>query len=210
MTFEEHLAQAEAGNRRLEAARAYSRRKRRGRRDASRKRAAACRSAAVGLALLLPIAACAGAAPADGGRAKWVRPATVQTVPAITSVHYDPAPAEEPENERIEAALLERARVIEDCAVTFYDCCAACCGKADGITATGLRAAPYVTCAVDPDVIPLGSDVLLDYGDGELHCLRAEDTGVSGNAVDVCVEGHQEALELGLRTAKAYWVPPGE
>lgn len=113
---------------------------------------------------------------------------------------------EEPENERIEAALLARSHVIEDCAVTHYDCCVQCCGKDDGITASGVRATPGVTVAVDPTVIPLGADVLVDYGDGEIHYFRADDIGVKGNHIDLCVGGHEEALQLGRRTATVYWV----
>jgi 3D (Asp-Asp-Asp) domain-containing protein len=67
--------------------------------------------------------------------------------------------------------------------------------------------------AVDPAVIPLGSDVLVDYGDGGgLQYYRADDTGfgVDGKAIDFCVASHAEALQLGRRTATVYFVPPGE
>ena len=113
-----------------------------------------------------------------------------------------------PENELIEAALLGKAHIIEDCTVTHYDCCVACCGKDDGITASGEQATPGVTVAVDPDVIPLGSDVLVDYGDGEIHYYRADDVGaaIKGNKLDLCVSSHQEAINLGARTATVYWV----
>lgn len=116
--------------------------------------------------------------------------------------------AEDFENEKIEVALLERAHVLENCTVTHYDVCVRCCGKSDGITASGLQAVPGVTVAVDPAVIPLGSDVLVDYGDGVLHYYHADDTGsgVKGNAIDLCVSSHAEALELGCRTATVYWV----
>lgn len=112
------------------------------------------------------------------------------------------------ENESIEAALLDRANVIEGVTVTHYDCCVQCCGKDDGITASGVKATPGVTVAVDPTVIPLGSDVLVDYGDGELHYYRADDVGgsVKGNHIDLCVATHEEALQLGRRTATVYWV----
>ena len=113
-----------------------------------------------------------------------------------------------PENDLIEAALLEKANMIEDCTITHYDCCVSCCGKTDGITASGVQATPGVTVAVDPDVIPLGSDVLVDYGDGEIHYYRADDVGgsVKGNHIDLCVNSHEEAMMLGRRTATVYWV----
>lgn len=136
---------------------------------------------------------------------------TVRFLPAAPVDEVDEV-GELDENARIEAALLANAQVIENCVVTHYDCCVQCCGKADGITATGIRANPGVTVAVDPTVIPLGSDVLVDYGDGELHYYRAEDVGgsVKGNHIDLCVDSHAQATELGKRAATVYWIPPEE
>ena len=75
-----------------------------------------------------------------------------------------------------------------------------------GITASGRRATPYVSVAVDPSVIQLGADVLVDYGDGEIYYYRADDTGPKGNHIDLCVSSHEEALRLGVQTATVYWV----
>lgn len=105
-----------------------------------------------------------------------------------------------------EAQRLPWANKIEDCVVTYYDVCEICCGKTDGVTASGVPAAPYETCAVDPGVIPLGSAVIIDYGGGELHYYRAEDTGVQGAHVDVCVSSHEEAARLGRMEADVYWI----
>ena len=123
------------------------------------------------------------------------------------TVTVAPEPAEEAENELIEVALLASAHRLDNVTVTHYDCCVECCGKADGITASGVRATPGVTVAVDPDVIPLGADVLVDYGDGMLHYYRADDTGsgVVGNCIDLCVADHQTAVRFGRRTATVWW-----
>ena len=130
-------------------------------------------------------------------------PAQAETVTVAA-----PEPVEEPENELIEAVLLMSAHRLDNVTVTHYDCCVDCCGKADGITASGVRATPGVTVAVDPDVIPLGADVLVDYGDGEICYYRADDTGsgVVGNHIDLCVADHQTAVQLGRRTATVWWV----
>ena len=64
-----------------------------------------------------------------------------------------------------------------------------------------------MSCAVDPRLIPLGSTVWIDYGDGELHEYVAQDVGgwVNGAHVDLAVETHDKALQMGRRTATVYW-----
>ena len=123
-----------------------------------------------------------------------------------------PAPAieqpEDVENERIEEALLSRSSVIDDCTVTFY--CAErykhICGTGDGIAADGTPVLPWATCAVDPSIIPLGSTVMVDLCDGYgLRTLVANDTGVKGNHIDICISTHAEALRLGIQTSTVYW-----
>ena len=92
---------------------------------------------------------------------------------------------------------------IGECTVTYY-CCEAyahVCGDGDGLTATGLPVTPGVV-AVDPEVIPLGSTVIID---GQAYL--AADTGgaVRGSHVDIAVATHQEAEDLGVTTAEV-WV----
>ena len=140
---------------------------------------------------------------------------TRETVPMETPVEAEsaaPAPAIEPEedfeNERIEDALLSRSSVIDDCTVTFY--CAErykhICGTGDGIAYDGTPVLPWATCAVDPSIIPLGSTVMVDLCDGYgLRTLVANDTGVKGNHIDICVPTHDEALRLGIQTSTVYW-----
>ncbi len=80
------------------------------------------------------------------------------------------------------------------------------CGTGTGITASGRRVTPYVSCAVDPDIIPLGSTIMIEYN-GEMVYLRADDTGpaVKGDHIDIAVKEHQEALSLGVKTADIWW-----
>lgn len=127
---------------------------------------------------------------------------------AHASVFDEP---EDFENESIESALLLRSTAIENCTVTFY--CAErykhICGTGDGIAADGTPVIPWATCAVDPSIIPLGSTVMVDLGDGELLTLVANDTGVRGNHIDICVPTHAEALRLGIQTSTVYWCEEG-
>lgn len=80
--------------------------------------------------------------------------------------------------------------------VTAYCPCMKCCGKTDGITATGTVATAGRTIAVDPTVIPYGSQVILNG-----IAYTAEDCGgaIKGNKIDMFFDTHQEALEWGVQ-----------
>lgn len=128
--------------------------------------------------------------------------------PATTRCYLTGEEMEAAENELIEAALLARSHKLEGATITFY-CCEErphICGTGTGITASGRRVTPYVSCAVDPDVIPLGSTIMVEYNGGMVY-LRADDTGtaVKGNHIDIAVKEHQEALSLGTKTADIWW-----
>lgn len=84
--------------------------------------------------------------------------------------------------------------------ITHYCNCTECCGKNDGITATGTVATMGRTVSVDPDVIPLGSEVLIN---GQIYI--AEDTGVHGKHVDLYINSHDQALAMGVyKTGVSY------
>lgn len=132
------------------------------------------------------------------------------TEPILAEAEDDGAPSVF-EVDKIDDSIFEKSIRLDDVTVTHYDPCVKCCGKTDGITATGVHVTPYYTVAVDPGVIPLGSDVMVDYGDGVIHYYKAEDTGggVKGNHIDLCVTEHDEALELGVRYATVWFVQAG-
>ena len=128
--------------------------------------------------------------------------------PALVHCYLTGEEVEAAENELIEAALLARSHKLEDVTITFY-CCEErphICGTGTGITASGRRVTPYVSCAVDTDIIPLGSTIMIEHN-GEMVYLRADDTGaaVKGNHIDIAVKGHSEALSLGVQTADIWW-----
>ena len=126
---------------------------------------------------------------------------------------YAPAPAIEPqeeaENEQIEAALLSRSHKIDNCTVTWYT--ADTCGKkpgdpAYGITASGLPVEEHLTVAVDRSVIPLYSDVFVQYADGTIEQLWATDTGVNGNHIDIYTPDYDYAIQMGRQQLTVWWV----
>lgn len=85
--------------------------------------------------------------------------------------------------------------------ITHYCACPICCGSnSDGITATGTVATEGRTIAVDPDVIPLGSRVRIN---GTVYI--AEDTGVTGNVIDLFVNDHDQAEAMGTYLTDVSW-----
>lgn len=81
--------------------------------------------------------------------------------------------------------------------VTAYCPCSECCGKySDGYTATMTKATPGRTVAVDPDVIPYGTEVIID---GETYI--AEDCGgaVLGKHIDIMCASHELAEAWGVQ-----------
>ena len=111
-----------------------------------------------------------------------------------------------------EGPELAKLPSIENATLTHYCICKECCGKdeshpAYGITASGRKAEPYVSVAVDPFIIPLGSTVYIDYGEGEIQEYRADDTGsaITGAKIDLCVSDHEEALNHGVKTVRVWW-----
>lgn len=90
---------------------------------------------------------------------------------------------EKDENALIEQALLAKANKMQNCTVTWY--LNSTCGKKPGDptygkTRSGEQTSTHCTVATDPGVIPMGSDVCVQYADGEKEWFRATDTGVIG------------------------------
>lgn len=87
--------------------------------------------------------------------------------------------------------------------LTAYCACAKCCGKSDGITATGTVATQGRTIAVDPRKIPYGTEVIING-----HTYVAEDCGgaIKGNRIDIYFDSHSEALQFGVQYADVYIV----
>ena len=80
--------------------------------------------------------------------------------------------------------------------VTAYCACNICCGKSDGITASGVRVTPYRTVAADP-AIPYGTTVWIE-GLGE-RVVEDMGSAVRGKHLDVYISDHTEALDFGVK-----------
>lgn len=95
---------------------------------------------------------------------------------------------------------------------TFYCPCYRCNGNSHGITASGAKLTPYVSVAVDRRVIPLGTELYIEFENANAQVFSgyyvAHDTGgaIKGNRIDVCVKNHSEAYYYGVGKCKVYIV----
>ena len=92
--------------------------------------------------------------------------------------------------------------------LTAYCSCEKCCGswafdRPDGVVygASGNELKSGYSIAVDPSVIPYGTEVVING----VTC-RADDCGgaIKGNRIDVYFNDHKEALEFGVQYANVF------
>lgn len=77
--------------------------------------------------------------------------------------------------------------------LTYYCSCSKCCGKSDGITASGKKAQEGITVASNS--LPLGTKISIDG-----HVYEVQDRGgMASNVIDIFVSSHQKALNLGVK-----------
>lgn len=112
-------------------------------------------------------------------------------------IKYIEAANEERELELISLGMFE---------TSAYDLDFECCGKLPtdpsyGKTATGTRATAGRTVAVDPNIVPYGTEVILG---GKTYI--AEDTGsaIKGKKIDIYFNSHSEAEQYGRRKVEVF------
>lgn len=89
--------------------------------------------------------------------------------------------------------------------ITHYCNCSICCGKyaGQGTTATGAKLQEGVTIAVDPSVIPYGTQVVIN---GNTYTAQDCGGGVNGNHIDIYVSTHAQAREQGSYKTEVFKV----
>jgi len=111
-------------------------------------------------------------------------PATV--APEIAALSDETELTEQTPVDAVERGAAERKMVsLGVFRVTYYTNSIECCGKTDGITKSGAIAKANHTIAVDPEVIQLGTEVMIG---GTVYI--AEDIGgaVKGKVIDIYVD----------------------
>lgn len=138
----------------------------------------------------------------------------IQTLQDFKAEYY---PTQEPEEQVLEP-LVEVTEAVSEpieptktltVKTTAYCSCVKCCGvwskdhpsrqDTDYEQHTTLGTVPTAgrTIAVDPDVIPLGSKVVLN---GQEYVAEDTGSGVKGNHIDIYFDSHEAALDWGVKT----------
>ncbi len=79
--------------------------------------------------------------------------------------------------------------------VTAYCACMKCCGKTNGITASGTHATANRTIAT-PSTFKFGTKVLIN---GTTYTVEDRGGAIQGNRIDIYMNTHSEALAFGVR-----------
>ena len=101
----------------------------------------------------------------------------------------------------VNATLLQYGQSLGTFKITHY-CGGSCCNDEwAGVTATGAPLVEGDTIAVDPTVIPYGTKVIING-----HIFTATDCGgaIKGNRIDVFVNDHNRANQLGVYYTDVY------
>lgn len=79
--------------------------------------------------------------------------------------------------------------------VTAYCACMQCCGKTNGITASGTQATANRTVAA-PSTFAFGTKVVIN---GITYTVEDRGGAIQGNRIDIYMNSHAEALQWGVR-----------
>ena len=79
--------------------------------------------------------------------------------------------------------------------VTAYCSCARCCGKTNGVTASGKRATANHTVAA-PSTFAFGTQMVIN---GKTYVVEDRGGAIQGNRIDVYMNSHAEAIAWGVR-----------
>ncbi len=117
----------------------------------------------------------------------------------LTYTNGDPEAAKEEESQKQDGGLIPLG-VFK---TTGYCPCSRCSGGWGRHTSTGAVASASRTIAVDPAVIPYGSQIMIN---GVVYTAEDRGGGVRGNHIDIFYNTHAESLQHGVQNTEVYLV----
>lgn len=86
--------------------------------------------------------------------------------------------------------------------ITAYCACAKCCGKTNGITASGTKVQAGRTIAA-PKNFPFGTKLMIN---GHIYTVEDRGGAIQGNRIDIYFNTHEEALQWGVKYLEVFKV----
>ncbi len=122
----------------------------------------------------------------------------VETTTESTTVYIAPVTTTE-ELTTVKYEDIPKLRELGTYKLTAYCSCSKCCGKSDGITASGTKATAGRTVAASG--FSFGTEL---YINGNTYVV--EDRGVPSGVIDIYFDSHSEAMNFGVQYAKVFAV----
>ncbi len=100
----------------------------------------------------------------------------------------------------VESSSYESGTYLGTYVATAYCGCSKCCGKSDGITASGTKATQGRTIAA-PTTFAFGTELIING-----HTYVVEDRGgsISGKRIDIYFDSHSDAMAFGRKNVEVY------
>ena len=116
-----------------------------------------------------------------------------QEPPVQEEIQEEPEPVVEPEPTIVSLGTYK---------ITAYCGCAKCCGKTDGITASGTHVTAGRTIAAPPE-IPFGTKLMIN---GHIYTVEDRGGAIKGKRIDIYFESHEEAERFGVQYIEVFKV----
>ena len=116
-----------------------------------------------------------------------------QEPPVQEEIQEEPEPIVEPEPTIVSLGTYK---------ITAYCGCAKCCGKTDGITASGTHVTAGRTIAAPPE-IPFGTKLMII---GHIYTVEDRGGAIKGKRIDIYFESHEEAERFGVQYIEVFKV----
>lgn len=113
---------------------------------------------------------------------------TKKVIPIVIEKMQEEENIEQTKEEEIEPKYLGNYKI------TYYCACVKCCGKTNGITASGEKVQAGITVAA-PKEFPFGTKLLIN---GHTYTVQDRGGSIKNKRIDIYCETHEEALKNGV------------
>ena len=104
----------------------------------------------------------------------------------------------------LEALKQNQVAYIGKYKITYYCACKQCCGKDNGITASGVKVQEGVTVAADTSILPFGTRIYIKG----IGWRTVQDRGgsIKGNRLDIYIPSHNDPMPYNVKNLDVWMV----